>query len=106
MGKVHARTLPSAQIADIPADKLLCSKLADTEKLKGNESMKAGDHAEAVVYYTRSLQYADTVAARNNRSLAHIKLEQHVEAEQDLDLVLQQQPANTKVGHVGGGREV
>jgi hypothetical protein len=43
---------------------------ADQEKCKGNEAFNAGSYEEALVYYTRSIQYLPNSASYNNRALA------------------------------------
>jgi hypothetical protein len=43
---------------------------ADQEKCKGNEAFNAGSYDEALVYYTRSVQYLPNAASYNNRALA------------------------------------
>lgn len=70
---------------------------AHQEKIKGNESFRAGDYNEAIVYYSRSLSVDDSiVATHNNRALAYIKLSRWTRAIADLDVVLAQEPRNIK----------
>ena len=47
---------------------------ADQEKCKGNEAFNAGSYEEALVYYTRSIQYLPNSASYNNRALACLSL--------------------------------
>jgi tetratricopeptide (TPR) repeat protein len=63
---------------------------------KGNESVRSGDWAEAAIYYTRSLSIVETVAARNNRGLAYVKLGRFAEALSDCTAVPNAEPANAK----------
>lgn len=42
---------------------------ADQEKCKGNESFNAGCFEEALIYYSRSIQYLPNSASYNNRAL-------------------------------------
>ncbi|KAJ3020193.1 UNVERIFIED_CONTAM: hypothetical protein HDU68_010306, partial [Siphonaria sp. JEL0065] len=75
--------IPSIQ-QDIPLDdQVVVSRLAESEKQKGNESFKAKELNEALRYYTRSLQIKPQVQVYNNRSLVYLKLEQYEKAEMD-----------------------
>ncbi|KAI9336317.1 hypothetical protein BDR26DRAFT_936045 [Obelidium mucronatum] len=64
-------------------DALVVSRLAESEKEKGNESFKAKEYQDALRYYTRSLQIKPQVQVYNNRCLVHIKLAQYEKAEFD-----------------------
>uniref|UniRef100_A0A9J8DBW2 RNA-polymerase II-associated protein 3-like C-terminal domain-containing protein n=1 Tax=Cyprinus carpio carpio TaxID=630221 RepID=A0A9J8DBW2_CYPCA len=70
--------------------------LARREKDKGNGAFRSGDYEEAVVYYSRSLSLAPSVAALNNRAQAHIRLQHWSTALSDCDAVLQLEPGNVK----------
>ncbi|XP_052473685.1 sperm-associated antigen 1 [Carassius gibelio] len=70
--------------------------LALREKDKGNGAFRSRDYEEAVVYYSRSLSLAPSVAALNNRAQAHIRLQQWSTALSDCDAVLQLEPGNIK----------
>ena len=48
--------LPSRSVDVIPSDPVQRATLAAAEKEKGNESFRAGDLEEALVYYSRSLR--------------------------------------------------
>jgi tetratricopeptide (TPR) repeat protein len=69
---------------------------ADQEKCKGNESFNAGSYEEALVYYTRSIQYMPNSASYNNRALAYLKLEKWDKAIDDCKEVLTYEPENIK----------
>ncbi|XP_038666023.1 sperm-associated antigen 1-like isoform X1 [Scyliorhinus canicula] len=70
--------------------------LADREKDKGNEAFRAGDHKEAVLYYTRSISVIPNVTAFNNRAQAEIKLQNWKKALHDVEKVLELEPGNLK----------
>ncbi|XP_046703075.1 sperm-associated antigen 1 isoform X1 [Silurus meridionalis] len=70
--------------------------LATREKEKGNESFRANDWNEAIVYYTRSLSILPTVAGFNNRAQAEIKLQRWPDALRDCDAALQIEAHNCK----------
>ncbi|KAJ0402712.1 hypothetical protein P43SY_007854 [Pythium insidiosum] len=54
------------------------------EKQKGNESFKANENEEAVLYYTRSMAFDDTNAViYANRAMAHLRLKNFAQAEDD-----------------------
>jgi sperm-associated antigen 1 len=42
---------------------------ADMEKCKGNEAYNSGCFEEALVYYTRSIQFLPNAASYNNRAM-------------------------------------
>ncbi|XP_067888461.1 sperm-associated antigen 1-like isoform X2 [Heterodontus francisci] len=70
--------------------------LADRERDKGNEAFRAGDHKEALLYYTRSISAMPNVAAFNNRAQAEIKLRNWQKALNDVEKVLELDPDNLK----------
>ncbi|KAM9310050.1 sperm-associated antigen 1 [Pholidichthys leucotaenia] len=70
--------------------------LANREKDKGNDSFRAHDYEEAVVYYSRSLSIIPTVPAYNNRAQAEIKLKHWTNAMRDCQKVLELEPRNMK----------
>ncbi|KAJ8020458.1 Sperm-associated antigen 1 [Holothuria leucospilota] len=70
--------------------------MANREKDKGNEAFRAGDFAEAILYYTRSLSVIPSAPAYNNRALARIRLEQFPSAVVDCNKVLELEPDNLK----------
>ncbi|XP_041046348.1 sperm-associated antigen 1-like [Carcharodon carcharias] len=70
--------------------------LADREKDKGNEAFRAGDHKEALLYYTRSISVIPNVIAFNNRAQTEIKLQNWQKALNDVEKVLELDPGNLK----------
>ncbi|CAN0034758.1 unnamed protein product [Lampetra fluviatilis] len=69
---------------------------AEKEKQKGNDAFRAGDFAEALAYYTRSIAALPTAACYNNRALAHIKRATWDDALRDCNTVLGLEPNNIK----------
>lgn len=57
--------------------------LAENEKHKGNEALKAGDYADALAYYHASLRLYPQAHVLNNRALCYIKLKRYDDAIQD-----------------------
>jgi len=73
--------------------------VSDAEQLKvqGNEKYKYEQYERAVDLYTKALEIDDGyLIARNNRSMALIKLCKWKEALADANVVLQQEPRNPK----------
>lgn len=69
---------------------------AEAVKEQGTQAIKSGDFARAAILYSESLEILETVAARNNRCLALIKLERWDEAIRDATAVLSVEPRNPK----------
>lgn len=69
---------------------------AEALKEEGTAAMKVNDYTKAVEMYSASLEYYSTVAARNNRCLAYLKLERWAELVADADIVLCLEPNNAK----------
>ena len=69
---------------------------AEQEKLKGNEAFNAKSYDEAVIYYTRSIQYIENAAAYNNRALAYMKLEKWDKVIEDCNNVFRYEKDNVK----------
>ncbi len=67
-----------------------------------SKAFKSGDFEEALSYYSRSLQMHKTTPTRNNRALTYIRLERYEEALEDCEVVLKEEPSNTK----GKGNEM
>lgn len=63
-------------------------EMAELEKLKGNEALKAQDVREALVYYTRSLQLSVKCKTLCNRALAYYKLKEYTKAENDAEMAI------------------
>jgi tetratricopeptide (TPR) repeat protein len=57
--------------------------LSDQEKLKGNESLRAGDLKDAVRFYTKSLYLFPQPHLFTNRALAYLKLKHYGHVIQD-----------------------
>ena len=55
---------------------------------QGNESFRANDFDEAIVYYSRSLKFLESAAVYNNRCLAYLKKEDFKSAIIDAEQVL------------------
>eukprot|EP00117_Sycon_ciliatum_P033062 scpid90857/ scgid5427/ Sperm-associated antigen 1; HSD-3.8; Infertility-related sperm protein Spag-1 len=96
VAKIAARHHTSLDINTKGKVQLELEQLSRIEKEKGNESYRAGDHEEAVVFYTRSLQYLPTLAAYNNRALTALKLRMYDMAERDASNVLKHEASNVK----------
>lgn len=69
---------------------------AEEEKNKGNESFKAKEYEEAVIYYTRSLQFIENAASYNNRAMAYLKLEKWDKVIEDCNCVFKFDKDNVK----------
>ncbi|GLG97288.1 Sperm-associated antigen 1 [Gryllus bimaculatus] len=76
--------------------------LATQEKDKGNEFFKAREYKEAIEHYSSSIAIEPSPVAYNNRAMAHIKLEQYLEALRDCNKVLELEPNNVKALHRRG----
>jgi tetratricopeptide (TPR) repeat protein len=73
------------------------SSSAEQEKLKGNAAFKKGDWQAALDHYTAALKLEPgMVAARNNRSLAYLKLGMAQQALDDCTAVLETEGDNIK----------
>lgn len=63
----------------------------------GNRCFKRGKFEEAIGHYDKALELnPDTIAARNNRAVAYLKLGNAKRALEDCDLVLARDPENVK----------
>lgn len=72
-------------------------KLAESEKNKGNEALKANDLKEALDYYTSSIAHDPSVSATYcNRALIHLKLKQFDKAIADANSALKINPDYAK----------
>lgn len=62
-------------------------------KEKGNEALKKGNYAEAMIYYTHALKVdPDHYQLYSNRSLAFLKLQQHYYALEDAKEAIKRKP--------------
>ena len=65
--------------------------------LRGNEYFRSGEHEDAVLYYSRSLQFdPDSAVVVANRAQAHLALKQWGKAEADGDRAVALDPAYVK----------
>ncbi|KAG8193044.1 hypothetical protein JTE90_028156 [Oedothorax gibbosus] len=71
-------------------------KIAELERMKGNEAYKAQDYKEAEIYYTRSLSAYKTAKSLNNRAQTYIKLKRYLEAVLDCNEAISMEPSNVK----------
>ncbi|GFS35071.1 sperm-associated antigen 1, partial [Trichonephila inaurata madagascariensis] len=71
-------------------------RIANLERIKGNEAFKAQDYEEAVLYYTRSLSVLKTPRTLNNRAQAYLKLKNYFAAVVDCNEVISLEPNNVK----------
>jgi tetratricopeptide (TPR) repeat protein len=77
--------------------------MAENERLKGNEFMKANECAEAVKCYTKSIDYnASEPATYSNRAMAHLKLKDFSKAIDDSNSALALKPDYLKAFHRRG----
>lgn len=67
------------------------------EKHKGNESFKANENDDAIVFYTRSLAFDDTNAVvYANRAMAYLRIKSFAAAEQDCSRAISLDPSYVK----------
>ncbi|GFQ78593.1 sperm-associated antigen 1 [Trichonephila clavata] len=71
-------------------------RIADLERIKGNEAFKAQDYEEAVLYYTRSISALKTAKTLNNRAQTYLKLKNYFAAVVDCNEVISLEPSNVK----------
>jgi tetratricopeptide (TPR) repeat protein len=70
---------------------------SEAAKGDGNAAFKRRDWATAVEHYSKALQLDENLTvARNNRAMAHLKLQNWREAETDCSGVLEAEPSNAK----------
>lgn len=78
-------------------------KLAENERLKGNESMKCKDFADAIACYTRSLEHLSSdPATYSNRALAYLKTKEYARALEDAEAAIKLKPDYIKAYHRRG----
>jgi len=78
-------------------------KLAENERLKGNESMKCKDFPDAIACYTRSLEHLATdPATYSNRALAYLKTKEYARALEDAEAAIKLKPDYIKAYHRRG----
>ena len=84
-------------------DKLEKQKIAENERLKGNELIKAKDYKEAVTAYSRSLELnPDEPFTYANRAMANLKLRNYKKVIEDANDALRLKPAYLKAHHRRG----
>ncbi|ORY28911.1 hypothetical protein BCR33DRAFT_772670 [Rhizoclosmatium globosum] len=86
---IDPKSVPTQVPEDIAKDSVMAPRLADAEKLKGNEAFKAKEYQEALQFYTRSLNLHPTPQVYNNRALTFLKLSQYEKAELDASAALE-----------------
>ncbi|CAD8122438.1 unnamed protein product [Paramecium sonneborni] len=78
-------------------------RLAEQEKIKGNEALKSNDLKEAINYYTQSIQFDRQMAASYcNRALVYLKLKEYQNVINDCDYAIALQSDYTKAYHRRG----
>ena len=79
------------------------AKLAENERVKGNECVKAKDYKEAVTCYTRSIELDDTEAfSFANRAMAYLKLKDFKKVIEDATRAITMKPGYLKAFHRRG----
>lgn len=81
-------------ISDLPEEERIIK--ANLEKEKGNEAFRAGDFAESLIYYSRSISLHESAAVYNNRAITYIKIEKFEDAIIECNTVLKLEPKNVK----------
>ena len=85
------------------AQKLEKQKIAENERLKGNELIKAKDYKEAVTAYSRSLELnPDEPFTYANRAMAFLKLKNYGNVINDANDALRLKPGYLKAHHRRG----
>ena len=78
-------------------------KIAENERLKGNECVKAKDFKEAVTCYSRSLELCPTEAFTfANRAMAYLKLKEYAKCISDASEAIKIKPGYLKAYHRRG----
>ena len=70
--------------------------LALREKQKGNEYFRSQDYEDAVLYYSRSLQFANSAVVLANRASGYLALKKWADAEADGDAAVALDPTYIK----------
>jgi len=85
------------------AEKIEKQKLAENERLKGNEFMKAKDYQAAITAYSRSLELNPTEAATfSNRAMAYLKQASYRQCIEDAEKAIELKPGYLKAHHRRG----
>lgn len=78
-------------------------KIAEDERLKGNEFMKSKEYDEAIACYTKSIQlFPDEAATYSNRALAYLKVKKNASCIVDAEKCLELDPTFLKAYHRRG----
>lgn len=78
-------------------------KMAENERLKGNESMKSKDYQDAITCYSRALDHCPTDAPTfSNRALAYLKTKEYARALEDADKAIKFKDDYIKAYHRRG----
>ena len=78
-------------------------KIAENERLKGNEFVKSKDFKEAVICYTRSIELNEGEAfTYANRAMAYLKLKEYAACVQDASKAIEFKPGYLKAFHRRG----
>jgi len=85
------------------AEQLEKQRIAENERLKGNECVKSKDYAEAVTCYSRSIELnSDEPFTYCNRAMAYLKLKDYKKVIEDSDKALELKPGYPKAHHRRG----
>ena len=97
-GKENRNSNLSSQIEDF--EKI---KMAENERLKGNESMKCKEFQDAIQCYTKALEYhSQDSATYSNRALAYLKTKEYARALEDAEAAIKLKPDYLKAYHRRG----
>jgi tetratricopeptide (TPR) repeat protein len=78
-------------------------KVAENERMKGNECVKSKDYQEAVNCYSRSIELnSDEPFTYANRAMAYLKLKEFKKVVEDADMAIKLKPGYLKAYHRRG----
>ena len=85
------------------AEEINRKKIAENERLKGNECVKSKDYAEAIECYTKSLELNPNESFTfANRAMAHLKMKAYQKAIDDSETAIKLKPGYLKAHHRRG----